>query len=123
MRIDHVNLCVPDDRVDAETSWLVDVLGYRPVTPGPDAAKFGTLYWFEADDGSQVHLTIDPEHRPSGRAHTAIHLGGDLDAVLDRVQTSSGQASSGGITFDGGRHVFAKDPAGNLWELIGPPAS
>jgi len=27
------------------------------------------------------------------------------------------------ITFDGDRHVFTKDPAGNLWELIGPPVA
>jgi len=121
MRLDHVNLCVPEDGVADETRWLVDILGYRPAQPGPEASRFGSLHWFEAEDGTQVHLTVDPEHHPSARAHTAIHLGDALDAVLARVE-ASGQQSSGGLTFDGGRHVFATDPAGNLWELIGPPS-
>jgi catechol 2,3-dioxygenase-like lactoylglutathione lyase family enzyme len=121
VRLDHVNLCVPTDGVEGETRWLVEVLGYQAVKPGPEAARFGTLHWFEADDGTQVHLTVDAEHRPSARAHTAIHIGDRLDDVIARVE-SDGQPTSA-ITFDGDRHVFANDPAGNRWELIGPPAS
>ncbi len=124
MRLDHVNLCVPGDGVSAETSWLVDILGYRRVEPGPDVSRFGTenVHWFETDDGTQVHLTVDPEHRPSARAHTAILVGDSLDDVVGKVEATTGQETHA-ITFDGGRHVFANDPAGNLWELIGPPAS
>ena len=121
VRLDHVNLCVPEDGVAAETRWLVDILGYRKAEPGPEASGFGTLYWFAADDGTQVHLTVDPDHHPSGRAHTAIQLGDALDEVLARVE-AAGQRPGNGLTFDGGRHVFATDPAGNLWELIGPPS-
>jgi len=120
MRLDHVNLCVPEGGVPNETRWLVDVLGYRAVPPGPEASRLGTPRWFEADDGTQVHLSVDPQHRPSGRAHTAVHLGDALDAVVARVE-ATGQTTTG-RTFDGGRHVFATDPAGNLWELIGPPS-
>lgn len=115
----HVNLCVPEDGADAEAEWLVDVLGYRKADPGPEAAKFGTLWWFEADDGHQVHLTVDPEHRPSGRAHTAIRLDAALDGVIGRLEARG--LTPHAMTFDGDRHVFANDPAGNLWELIGPP--
>jgi hypothetical protein len=42
VRLDHVNLCVPGDGVPAETRWLVDILGYRRVEPGPEASRFGT---------------------------------------------------------------------------------
>jgi len=118
--IHHVNLCVPEDGADAEAEWLIDVLGYRKADPGPEAAKFGTLRWFEADDGHQVHLTVDPEHRPSARAHTAIRLDAALDTVIGRLEARG--VSPQGMTFDGDRHVFTNDPAGNLWELIGPPA-
>lgn len=123
--LDHVNLCVPEE-VDgasgaaAEASWLCDVLGYKPVTPGPDASRFGTLHWFEADDGTQVHLTVDPEHRPSGRAHTAIRIGDALDPTIERLEAAGRECTA--LEFDGDRHVFTSDPAGNLWELIGPPA-
>jgi catechol 2,3-dioxygenase-like lactoylglutathione lyase family enzyme len=115
----HVNLCVPEGGADAEADWLVNVLGYRKAESGPDAAKLGTLRWFEADDGHQVHLTVDAEHSPSPRAHTAIRLDDQLDDVLARVEARGGSSHS--ITFDGDRHAFTNDPAGNLWELIGPP--
>jgi catechol 2,3-dioxygenase-like lactoylglutathione lyase family enzyme len=122
--IHHVNLCVPEkigarDGTAAEAEWLVDLLGYRKAEPGPDAAKFGALWWFEADDGHQVHLSVDPEHHPSGRAHTAIRLGDKLDGVIERLEAAG--VTPRAMTFDGDRHVFASDPAGNLWELIGPP--
>jgi len=124
--LDHINLCVPAE-VDgtagtlAEASWLCDVLGYRRVEPGPEISRMGAdLNWFAADDGTQVHLTTDPEHHPSGRAHTAIRLGDALDATIERIERTGNECNA--IEFDGDRHVFTKDPAGNLWELIGPPA-
>jgi catechol 2,3-dioxygenase-like lactoylglutathione lyase family enzyme len=121
VRLDHVNLSVPEGGVDAETHWLVDLLGYRSAQPGPESARLGTLHWFEADDGTQVHLTVDPEHQPSKRAHTAIDLGDELDPVIARVEANGQETFT--ITNDGRRQVFATDPAGNLWELIGPPVS
>ena len=117
----HVNLCVPEAEADAEAEWLVDVLGYQRAAAGPEATAFGTLRWFEGDDGHQVHLTIDPEHRPSPRAHTAIRLDDALDTVVSKLEAAG--KSSHALTFDGDRHVFTNDPAGNLWELIGPPVA
>ena len=116
----HVNLTVPEDTADAEASWLIDLLGYRRAEPGPDAAKFGTLRWFEGDDGHEVHLSIDADHSPSKRAHTAIRLDGALDGIVARLEAAGIEPRA--MTFDGDRHVFTTDPAGNLWELIGPPA-
>ncbi len=121
MRLDHINLSVPEGGVDAEARWLVDLLGYKSAQPGPDSARLGPLHWFEADDGTQVHLTVDPEHHPSKRAHTAIYLGERLDPVIAQVEASGQEVFE--ITNDGRRQVFAHDPAGNLWELIGPSAS
>ncbi len=116
----HVNLCVPEGGAEAEGEWLVEILGYRRAEPGPEVSRFGTLWWFEADDGHQVHLTVDADHRPSGRAHTAVRLDDALDGVVSRLEATG--TSPRAMTFDGDRHVFTTDPAGNLWELIGPPA-
>jgi catechol 2,3-dioxygenase-like lactoylglutathione lyase family enzyme len=116
--LDHVNVCVRDPT--AEREWLVGMLGYRPATPGPEASQLGTLHWFDADDGTQVHLTVDPNHEASASAHTAIRIGDRLDAVVARLEQAGHHCNT--IAFDGDRHVFTTDPAGNLWELIGPLA-
>jgi catechol 2,3-dioxygenase-like lactoylglutathione lyase family enzyme len=115
LRLHHVNLTVPVDGVDAETEFLVDILNYRrlelnPTTP-PQAR------WFESEDGAQIHLSPDPDHHPSARAHVAVDLGDDLTALKERFD----QTGYDYKVFDGenGRIVFIKDPAGNRWELRG----
>ncbi len=117
----HVNLTVPEmvDDVpgtDAEAGWL-EMLGYRPVPPGPDIAAMTEVFWFEADDGTQVHLTPDASHTASARAHTAIRVDDALDDTVARLEAAGYESFC--VEFDGDRHVFANDPAGNLWELIG----
>jgi len=121
----HVNLCVPETidgapGTDVEAAWLLG-LGYRRIEGGPEISAMATVHWFEADDGSQVHLTPDPDHAPSARAHTAIRLDDALDATVTRLEGDGTKTNT--IEFDGDRHVFATDPAGNLWELIGPPVA
>ena len=51
-------------------------LSYRPMelTPGTPP----TALWFEGDDGTQIHLSEDPDHHPSTRAHVARELGDSL---------------------------------------------
>jgi catechol 2,3-dioxygenase-like lactoylglutathione lyase family enzyme len=111
----HVNLGVPPGGIAAEAAFLVDVLGYQEVEP-PENLR-GRAHWFEAEDASQVHLSEDPEHRPSARAHTAVEYGADLVKVRDRLQ----QAGCEFARFDGiGPQVlFCQDAAGNRWELRG----
>jgi hypothetical protein len=78
---EHVNLGILEEGTEAETGFLVDVLGFRSVDPPAEIkARFSPL-WFEGDDGSQIHLSVDPEHRPAARAHVAVWLGDDLAAT------------------------------------------
>lgn len=115
-RLHHVNLGVPPDGADAEADFLMGVLGYRKVEPPPEAQGFGAR-WYETDDGTQVHLSLDPEHQPAARAHTAIEFGDDLDAVAARLRGAG--VEFGDNEFDGRRILFCQDPAGNRWELRG----
>jgi catechol 2,3-dioxygenase-like lactoylglutathione lyase family enzyme len=113
----HVNLGVPVDGVDAEAAFLQDVLGYRHVEVDAELQQLGAN-WFEAEDGSQVHLSADPDHRPAARAHVAVAYGAQLADVESRLQERS-------IAYDSAqrdgfpRVVFCQDPAGNRWELRG----
>jgi catechol 2,3-dioxygenase-like lactoylglutathione lyase family enzyme len=117
----HVNLGVPPDGVDSEATFLVDILGYRLVEVDEWLQRMGAR-WFEADDGTQVHLSADPEHRPAARAHVAIEYGAQLSDVEQRLRQAE-------VPFDAGerpgfpRVVNCRDPAGNLWELRGEMTS
>jgi len=112
----HANLGVPPELADAEGDFLVGILGYRHVEPSPVALGFGAR-WYEADDGTQVHLSIDPEHRPAAKAHTAIDVSGECEAIEERLRSSGTPFSEGGL--DGQKVLICKDPAGNGWELRG----
>jgi catechol 2,3-dioxygenase-like lactoylglutathione lyase family enzyme len=114
---DHVNLGVPPDGADREATFLVDVLGFRRVDPGPEASARGNPMWFEGDDGGQVHLSMDPDHRPAARAHVAVRIGDDLPAVGQRLV--AGGFNCEPISFGGRDRLLTLDPAGNRWELIG----
>jgi catechol 2,3-dioxygenase-like lactoylglutathione lyase family enzyme len=112
----HANLGVPPELADAEGEFLVGVLGYRRLEPPPAARRFGAL-WFEADDGTQIHLSLDPDHRPAEMAHTAIDIRGECDAIEARLGAAGVPFTA--AEFDGQRLVNCKDPAGNGWELRG----
>jgi len=113
----HVNLGVPEDGLDDEALFVTDVLGCKRLEL--DAALQGLgANWFEADDGSQIHLSVDPDHRPAARAHVAMAFGTGLDDVERRLE-------SRGIVYESGqragfpRVILCRDPAGNRWELRG----
>ena len=121
--VHHVNLSVPEDCARTEGDWLVEMLGYREVPGGPEVTALvekmdRRVWWFEADDGSQVHLSPNPDHAIVSAAHTAIRLDDDLDPCLARLEARGFDART--VAFDGERHCFVTDPAGNLWELVGP---
>jgi catechol 2,3-dioxygenase-like lactoylglutathione lyase family enzyme len=118
-RFHHVNLGVPLGGIAAESTFLIDVLGYR-AAPIPESMLGGDLYWFDADDGSQVHLSEDEAHHPAARAHVALHYGDGLSEIEHRLQ-ARGVKSHGDDSPQGLRVVFCRDPAGNLWELRGRP--
>ncbi len=117
----HVNLGVPPDEVDAEIAFLMQVLGFRPV-PLDEAMRALGARWYEGDDGAQIHLSADPDHRPAAMAHVAIEYGPDLAPVEDRLRKA-------GTPFDRAERpgfppvLLCRDPAGNRWELRGenPP--
>jgi catechol 2,3-dioxygenase-like lactoylglutathione lyase family enzyme len=116
-RFHHVNLGVPPDLVEAEIAFLVDTLGYRPVELD-DRLKGMGARWYESEDGRQIHLSADPDHRPAARAHVAIEFGPELAEVEARLRAVE-------VEFDAFERagfpkvVNCRDPAGNLWELRG----
>jgi catechol 2,3-dioxygenase-like lactoylglutathione lyase family enzyme len=116
-RFHHVNLGVPPEQLDAEATFLIDLLGYRPVKPDERLGAIGAR-WYETADGAQVHLSADPDHRPAARAHVAIEFGPELADVEERLRNATvafDQSQRAGFP----RVLNCRDPAGNLWELRG----
>ena len=62
-----------------------------------------------------MHLSLDPDHVPAGKAHTAIEVTGE-SARVEAMLTAAGIPFTAG-EFNGNRVVNCKDPAGNGWEL------
>jgi catechol 2,3-dioxygenase-like lactoylglutathione lyase family enzyme len=115
LRFHHVNLGVPVGGAEAEEAFLLEVLGYRRVVAPPELAV--RARWFESEDGKQIHLSEDPDHRPAARAHVAIEVEGDLPTLEARLERAGLEHSA--FNGDGLRVVFCQDPAGNRWELRG----
>jgi catechol 2,3-dioxygenase-like lactoylglutathione lyase family enzyme len=109
-RFHHANLGVPPGLADAEGAFLVDVLGYRRLAAPPDLVAVAK--WYEADDGSQIHLSVDPDHRPAARAHTAIEVDAGIEDRLHAAGVAFTSGGRGDLTV-----MFCDDPAGNHWEL------
>jgi catechol 2,3-dioxygenase-like lactoylglutathione lyase family enzyme len=115
-RLHHVNLGVLPADLDAEIAFVVDVLGYRRI----DVANTDQFVrrWFETDDGTQIHLSEDDGHRPHAKAHVALEVGEQFDAIVARLQ-ERGVEVQGPSEFEGVRLLNTRDPAGNLFELRG----
>ncbi len=115
LRLHHVNLSTPVGGAEAESAFLTHLLSYRPVEPTPETPP--AARWFEGEDGTQIHLSEDPDHRPSTRAHVALEVGESLGALEAKLDAAGLEYSAR----DGERLrvVFCQDPAGNRWELRG----
>ena len=109
-RFHHANLAVPPGLDEAEGDFLVDILGYQKMDVPPELA--GLARWYEGEDSSQIHLSIDPDHRPAAMAHTAIEIDDGIGARLDAAGITYKSGGRGGV-----KVFFCEDPAGNHWEL------
>jgi hypothetical protein len=110
----HANLFVTPDKLEAQAEFLTEVLGYRRMEVDERMRGLGAN-WFQASDGTEVHLGANP--------HSAIDYGADLAEVEQRL-ASAGVAFKAveGIKAPDGtelRLLICEDPGGNRWELRG----
>ncbi|BDH70462.1 hypothetical protein MTP06_39110 [Streptomyces sp. PLM4] len=76
--------------------------------------------WFAAG-GVQLHLGVDPGHRPSPKAHPGLRVAG-IDAFAARL-ASHGVEVTWDDNLPGHRRFYAQDPAGNRLEFLEPDAA
>ena len=117
----HVNLFVTPEKLEAQAGFLTEVLGYRKMAVDERMKGLGAN-WFQASDGTEVHLSTNP--------HAAIDYGDGLAEVEQRLASAGVvfKAVEGLTAPDGSalRLLICKDPGDNQWELRGrappPPA-
>lgn len=112
--LDHIQLAYPPGGEPAARQFYAEVLGLTEVPkPAVMAARGGM--WFQAGP-FQIHLGVEPDMRPSLKAHPAIRVTA-LDDYLSRLAAASArwQPSS---EIPGVRRGHTWDPFGNRIELI-----
>ena len=68
--IDHVQLAFPPGGEDAARRFYGEVLGFTELAK-PDALRGRGGMWFQAGP-VQIHLGVEPDMRPSLKAHPAL---------------------------------------------------
>ena len=114
LRIDHVQLAMPEGREDAARHFYQGLLGIPEVPKPPDLAARGGV-WFERGD-LKVHLGVDRPFVPAHKAHPAFIVA-DLTALVARLR-AAGIAVNDDQPLDGYRRVYVDDPFGNRLELL-----
>jgi len=112
--IDHVQLAIPPGGEAEARKFYGDVLGLVEV-PKPEAMRARGGMWFQAGP-VQIHLGIEPEMRPSVKAHPALVVT-ELDAWRARL-VAAGCRWQDANDLPGTRRGHTWDPFGNRIELI-----
>lgn len=112
--IDHVQLAIPPGGEDAARAFYTTVLGFTEV-PKPAVMAVRGGMWFQAGP-VQIHLGIEPEMRPSVKAHPALVVD-DLNAFVARL-TAAGCKWLASDEIPKTRRGHTWDPFGNRIELV-----
>jgi catechol 2,3-dioxygenase-like lactoylglutathione lyase family enzyme len=117
--IQHVSFEVGTDTLDDCVAFY-ELIGFQRVETPEKVAHFVT--WLERD-GHQFHLLQLPETTHMAAGHAAVPLGDEYEATQNRLR-EAGHTVEDHPEYWGSPRSFARDPAGNLVELMefAPPA-
>ena len=112
----HVQLAAPPGSEEALRHFYGTVLGMTEVPKPPALAARGGA-WFRSGP-LELHLGIEDDFRPAGKAHPGIIVR-DLDEVVRRLG-DYGVTVQWDDNFPGFRRCYLADPHGNRLELLEP---
>ena len=112
--IDHVQLAIPPGGEAAARTFYGEVLGFSEVPKPAVMAVRGGL-WFQAGPVG-IHLGIEPDMRPSVKAHPAFVVD-DLEAFVVRL-AAAGCKWVPSDELPDVRRGHTWDPFGNRIELV-----
>lgn len=113
----HVQVSCPEGGEDAARRFYGDVLGLPEVAKPPALAKRGGC-WFR-DEGVEVHVGVEPDFRPAGKAHPAFLLADEraLEEAAERC-ADGGFPVTWDEDFPGYRRFHTADGNGNRVEVL-----
>ena len=116
IRLDHVQLAMPEGGEADARRFYADALGLREVPKPPNLASRGGV-WFEGKGaGLRVHLGVERDFRPARKAHPAFVVTGLRDLAADL--RARGFAVVADESLEGFDRLYASDPFGNRIELL-----
>jgi catechol 2,3-dioxygenase-like lactoylglutathione lyase family enzyme len=115
LRIDHVQLSIPEGAEDRCRSFYVGLLGLKEVPKPPLLAARGGL-WLEKGD-VKLHLGVEEDFRPARKAHPAFVVP-DIEG-LAHLLSEAGHEPVWDDAIPGVRRFYISDPVGNRIEFMG----
>ena len=120
LRLDHVQLAMPEGREADARRFYADALGLREVAKPPNLARRGGVWFEDGDGGLRVHLGVERKFRPARKAHPAFVVSGLRGLAADL--RSRGFEVVEDEPLEGFDRLYASDPFGNRVELMEPVA-
>ena len=114
LKIDHIQLAMPEGREDDARHFYASLLGLAEVEK-PENLKARGGCWFERD-GIKVHLGVEKDFRPARKAHPAF-LARDLAGLATKL-AAAGVTVKRDEPLEGYDRIYVDDPFGNRVELM-----
>ena len=114
--IHHVQLACPAGSEDRSRAFYAGLLGLAEIEKPPALARRGGC-WFRGH-GIELHLGVDNDFRPAGKAHPALLVTG-IQEWAARIM-AAGYPASFDDEFPGMRRFYTADPHGNRLEFLEP---
>lgn len=115
LAFNHINIAMPAGGETLARDFYAGVLGLTEIAVPPSLAGYPVI-WFQSGD-VVLHLGVDEDFHPSGRAHPAL-LVDDLDGFLARCRKQGVMLGEDQPILDGYQRVHIFDPFNNRVELM-----
>lgn len=114
MKLDHIQLAVPQNSETECRAFWIDLLGFREIEKPAALRPRGGLWLISGS--TEVHLGVEANFRPAKKAHPAFRVS-DLDGLAGSLELA-GHPVRWDDKIKGRRRFFTDDPVGNRVELI-----
>jgi len=115
VRVDHVQLSMPEGEEERARGFYCGVLGLREVPRPADMANRGGAWY--AGGAVALHLAVENPFTPAKKAHPAF-VCADYGALLERLREHEVEIVPAGLSPEGKPRCHVRDPFGNRIELI-----